>query len=104
MVKQFLLIIILSALAVYFMKEFIAVLFALCHAQTFLVNQINTILPATAIYKLISKAVVLIVVPIIIGFLFAFVYWLIKRKEMPRLMEVIWILWIISLLVFALHK
>jgi hypothetical protein len=104
MVKQFVLIIILSAVAVYFMKEFTAVLIFLGHAQTFLVNKINTILPATAIYKLISQAVVVIIVPIIIGFLFAFVYWLFKRKEMPRLMEVVWILWIISLLVFALHK
>jgi len=104
MIKQFLLIIILSALAVYFMKEFVVVLSALGHAQTFLVHEIDSLLPKTAAYKLIGKAVVLIVVPILLGFLVAFVYWLVKRKDMSILMEVIWILWIISLLVFVLHK
>ena len=104
MVKQFLLLIILSALAVHFMKEFTAMLAALGHAQNFLIAKTYGLFPHTATYMFISKVIILIVIPTIIGFLLAFVYWLIKRKEMPKLMEVIWILWIISLLVLALHK
>lgn len=104
MVKQFLLLIILSALAIYFMKEFTAILSVLGHAQTFLITKTYGLFPHTAAYRLISKVIVLIVIPAIIGFLLAFVYWLIKRKEMPKLMGIIWILWIISLLVLAIHK
>jgi hypothetical protein len=104
MAKQFIIIVVLTALAAFFMHEFIYALHMMGNAQAFLINKIVGLLPHVMIYKLIVKILVIILVPAILAFLAAFVYWLIKRQEMPKLMEIIWVLWIISLLVFALYK
>jgi len=104
MFKQFLLIVILTAVAVFFMKEFAAILYALAHAQNFLINETAALLPRDTVFKYISKLIVLIAIPILISLLVAFIHWLIKRKEMPRLIDLIWILWVISLLIFVLQK
>lgn len=104
MAKQFIIIVILTALAAYFMHKFVYVLHLLGNMQAFLINNITALLPQAVIYHLVTKVLVIILVPAILAFLAAFVYWLIKKKELPWLMEIIWILWIISLLVFALYK
>ncbi len=104
MFKQFLLIVILTAIAVLFIKEFAGILYALGHAQNFLVNEIAALLPRDTVFRYISKLIILIAIPILISLLAAFIHWLIKRKEMPKLIDLIWLLWVISLLIFVLQK
>jgi hypothetical protein len=104
MFKQFLLIVILTAVAVFFMKELAAILYVLAHLQNFLINEAAALLPKDTVFMFISKLIILIAIPILIGLLIAFIHWLIKRKEMPRLIDLIWILWVISLLIFVLQK
>lgn len=104
MFKQFLLIVILTAVAIFFMKEFAAILYALAHLQNFLVNEAARLLPKDTVFIFISKLIILIAIPILIGLLIAFIHWLIKRKEMPKLIDLIWLLWVISLLIFVLQR
>jgi hypothetical protein len=104
MFKQFLLIVILTAVAVFFMKELAAILYALGHVQNFLINKTVALLPKDTVFKFVSELIILVVIPILISLLFAFVYWLVKHREMPKLINLIWLLWVISLLIFVLQK
>ncbi|KPJ67987.1 MAG: hypothetical protein AMJ43_00795 [Coxiella sp. DG_40] len=104
MFKQLLFIIILTAAAVFFMKEFTSILYTLGNAQTFLVNELAAFFPKETVYRYISKSIILIVIPILISLLIALVYWLVKHREMPKLTGLIWLLWVISLLIFVLQK
>ena len=104
MLKQFVIILIVSILAVFFMQEFVTVLHTLGHAQTYLASQLKSIAPKYTWFAFVSKLIILIGIPALISFVAAFVYWLVKKRELPRFMEIFWAVWAMSLLVFVLHR
>ncbi len=104
MFKQLLFIIIASSLAAIFTTELYSLLHVLGSAQTVLIRTIDSWLPVFKLSDLVSKVIILVFIPIIISFLVAFIYWLFKREEMPRLSGIAWTLWVVSLLIFVLYR
>ena len=103
MLKQFLTMIILTAIAMFFIKEFASILHVLGAAQVALTHKIYSLVPSTHFVRLISNILTLVIIPFLLGLIPAFIYWLIERKELPKLIETVWVIWIILLLVFVLH-
>ena len=105
MFKQLTIMLIISAIVVLLSNTVISILKSLGHMQHFFVAKLTAILPAAQIWSVwVSKFAIIILVPALISMFIAFVYWLIKRRELPRLLEVIWVVWGVSLLVFIMYK
>ena len=103
MLKQSVLMLALSIIVVYLAKYIVNVLHALGAAQIFLISQLTLWLPEFAIKVVVVEVIVLIVVPVLISLLVAFGYWLVKRAELPFWLELTWIMWIVSSLIFVMH-
>jgi hypothetical protein len=103
MTKQFFFILLASLIIVYFGKEFAALLQILGGWQISLSEKLLGFIP-WANRKLIADTCTLILFPFIIALVPAFVYWIVEKKELPHLVNIIWVVWIISVLVFLAHK
>ncbi len=104
MLKQILIITLITAVVVYFAHQFGAVLHGLAIFQVWLAHKIDLLAPQASWMPFFSNLITLVIIPLIIGLIPAFVYWLIEKREMPKLKETVIILWIILLLVFAFNK
>lgn len=104
MLKQTIIIAIVTAIAIFFAHQFSVVLGALGHAQMWVAHQINQLAPHSKWMRMISTLITIVFIPIIVGLIPAFIYWIAEKKEMPRLREVVLVLWLILLLIFLLHK
>jgi hypothetical protein len=106
MLKQLILVLIISIGVAYFSTNLAAILHLLTNFQHGLANLIASALPheINKSSLLISKTIALITLPFIIVLIPAFFYWLAKHKEMPHLSPTIWIIWVISSLVFVLER
>jgi hypothetical protein len=103
MIKQTAFMLALSIIVVYLGKFIGNVLHGLGAAQMFLVSKLNLMLPEFGFKVILVKVIVLLLVPMLLSLIAAFIYWLIKRRELPRLLELIWIMWLISSLIFVMH-
>jgi hypothetical protein len=103
MIKQAIFMLALSIIVVYLGKFILNILHGLNAAQMFLISKFSLLLPEFSLKAILVKSIVLLVVPVILSLIIAFIYWLIKRRELPRLLEITWILWIVSSLIFVMH-
>jgi len=106
MLKQLILVLIISIGVAYFSTNIAALLHMLMNFQYGVTNLVASMLP-NDINKsnlLIAKTIALTIFPFIVILIPAFFYWLAKKKEMPHLSLAIWIIWIISSLMFVLEK
>lgn len=104
MFKQTIIVVIITVAAVYFAHQFGIVLSALGHFQTWAAHQIDQLSPQSIWLRTISNVITIIVIPVIVGLIPAFIYWIIEKKEMPKLKELIGVLWLILLLIFVMHR
>lgn len=104
MLKQTLIITVITAVIIGFAHQFGAILHSLAIFQVWLAHQIDLLAPQASWMPFFSNLITLVLIPLIIGLIPAFIYWLIEKREMPKLREVFIILWIILLLVFAFNK
>lgn len=106
MLKQFVSLLFLSVLVIFFSPYIVAVLQVIANIQFWLMNFITSIFPATvnvAASTLISRTLTLTIFPLVIAMIPALLYFLSKQDEMPHLYSTIWISWILSSLIFILH-
>ncbi len=104
MFKQLLLIIIISILAVLFATELHSSLQYLGTAQNLMAGTITTWFPISNLTALLSRVIAVILLPFLISYVSAFIYWLVKRRELPYLKQIVGALWIVSLLIFIYYK
>ena len=104
MFKQTLIVIVITAIAVYFAHQFGVLLNSIGHLQAWLALKIDSLAPQSTTLHYISNIITLVVVPIVIALIPAFIYWIIEKKEMPKLKELMGVLWLILLLIFVLHR
>lgn len=97
MLKQFILIILLTVAAVFFKSQ-------LSHVLDWLIsvhNQIATVL--TKIFasdddgRLVQDIIALLLIPILLGGVVGVIFWFIKHEMMPHMMLVIWFVWLVLL-------
>jgi hypothetical protein len=102
-IKQTAFMLVLSIILVYLAKFIMSILQGLGAAQAFLITKLHLLLPEFGIKSLVVKVIVLLLVPLLLSLIVTFIYWLIKRREIPHLLELTWIMWIVSSLIFVMR-
>ena len=97
MFKQFVLIILLSFVAIFFRQEISHLLDGLIYLHNYIAMALHLIFSDDNAGRVIQDMISLLSIPVFAGFLVATVFWLIKRVAMPHIMVVIWVLWLILL-------
>ena len=88
-----LVLIILSILAVFFLPEVRIVLHWIADAHQFLLDKLALLIHGDHTAKIVRLTLALVLVPLIIALIPAFIYWLFKRRMMPNYMAVVWVIW-----------
>ncbi len=95
MFKQVVLMIILSILTIFFLSVVHQVFHFLATMYIAASEQLSTVFSGGQMGRLVQQALVLIVIPVVIGLFINLIYYLIKRSSMPVLMPFIWLVWLL---------
>lgn len=98
MLKQSILILILTLVTIFFRAEISHVLNALVYVHNAIAGSLHFIFSDDKVGRLIQNVISLLLLPFICGLIVALVFWLVKRVTMPHIMAVVWILWLILLI------
>jgi len=94
MAIQSLFLVILSILVILFGDTFSQFLHHLDAAHNYVAKQLSLVFSGTGLGQIIRQILALIIIPIVIGLIPGTLFSMIKRKEMPYQMEVVWFIWI----------
>lgn len=97
MIKQIILIILLSVVAIFFHHQLSHVLNGLVYAHHYITKALQTIFSEGHTARLIQEIISLLILPFLGGLIVAIIFWMSKRSAMPYAMAVIWILWLVLL-------
>ena len=95
MIKQLILILLLSAAGIVFKVELVHVLDGVVLVHNRIAHTLHLIFSDDHVGRLIQDMVSLLVIPCLAGLAVAMCFWLVKRTAMPHTMGVIWVLWLI---------
>ena len=95
MFKQIILVIILSILAVLFVKEVSFFLQVLSNLQKYVSHLLSYVFSGDHLGRLIREVVVLSGIPILLSLIVNAVYWLIKKRTMPVFTAFMWLAWVL---------
>lgn len=98
---QALVFIVLSIIAILLMHQIHIVLAWIAVAHQFLADKLALLIPGDSWVRIARLSLALIIIPLIVALIPAFVYWLFKRHSMPNIMAVIWIIWVILVTIIA---
>ena len=96
MLKQFLIIIALSAVIVLSMSYAREALQWLIHAHAWVAQLLTQIFSEGQAGHLARGLIALLAIPLLAGLIPAFFYWLLKKNWFPYFMEIVWIVWLIQ--------
>ncbi|OGO94640.1 MAG: hypothetical protein A3F41_04985 [Coxiella sp. RIFCSPHIGHO2_12_FULL_44_14] len=95
MVKQLILIILLSLGTIFFKSELTHVLDGLIYAHHYLMQALHGVFADDNVGRLIQDIVSLLLIPFLGGLVVALLFWLLKRSAMPHAMVAIWVVWLV---------
>lgn len=103
MVKHIFILIIVSVLAVFFRTEISYLVHGVLMVHDKVVNLLGAVFSGGRWGQLIELSFTLFILPLFVGAVVAAVYWLIKRAPMDRMMELVWIAWVVLVTALALQ-
>jgi hypothetical protein len=103
MAKQIFFILIASLIIAYFGTEFAGLLHILGGWQASLTSKLLEFIPWSN-RQLIADTCTLVLFPFIVALIPAFIYWVVEKKELPHLTNIILVIWIIASLIYLAHK
>lgn len=95
MIKQIILIILLSACAIFFKTQLSHILDGLIYVHNYIAVSLHMIFSDDAVGRLIQDMVSLLIIPLVGGLLVAMVFWMFKREAMPHTLSLVWVVWLI---------
>ena len=95
MLKHFLLVIVLSVLAVLFANQISYCLQLLNNLQHYISHSLAYVFSGGYLGRLIREVVVLAGIPIVLALVINAFYWLIKRQTMPIFTACMWLIWLL---------
>ena len=101
MIKQIILIILLSLAAIFFRSELSHGLAGLIYIHHYIDKSLQIIFSAGHIGHLIQEMISLLILPLAGGFIVAAAFWMVKRVTMPHMMGIVWVLWLVLLVTMA---
>lgn len=102
MLKTFLGLIVLSILVILFKSQFADVLHWVASMHNLLSDKLVSLFSSSSAGVLVAHLLSLVIIPIIIALIPAFVYWLIYRSEMPNWLAVVWVVWVMLATIIGL--
>lgn len=100
-VYNFLILALLSVLAIFLMKELHFVVHWIGAAHQFILDKLFVLIPGGAIARVICLSLALIVIPMLIALIPAFIVWLIKRSSLAAYWPITWGIWLVLLTILA---
>lgn len=104
MLRHIALLILLSIIAIFLLHEIGLLLNILVYLHSLISHFLSGIFSNSAVGKLFSHAISLMLAPIIITALPGFIYWLLTRRELNYVYLIAWIVWIMLVTCLAFHK
>jgi hypothetical protein len=97
MVKQVILLIIASVLAVIFQNQIVHALNMLVTAHNREAQSLAGIFAGDHMGRMIQGVIAVVLLPVGVGAILSGGYWLIKKQMMPHTLTVVWVLWTVLL-------
>lgn len=104
MLRHIALLILLSIIAIFLLHEIGLLLNILVYLHNMIAHFLSGIFSNSTIGKLFSRAISLMLAPIIITALPGFIYWLLTRRELNYVYLFAWIVWIMLVTCLAVHR
>jgi len=101
MLKHIVILLVLSISAILFMPQLQFGLNEMLLAHKWVANELKNVFSGDMVGNIIRQLLALLVMPILIGLIPVFLYWLAKRTWFPWSMEIIWLLWVMQLSAIA---
>lgn len=95
MIKQTILIILLSACAIFFKTQLNHLLDSLIYVHNYIAISLHMIFSDDAVGRLIQDMISLLLIPFVCGLVVAIVLWMFKRQAMPHTLSLVWVVWLI---------
>jgi hypothetical protein len=96
-IKQVVLIILLSLAAIFFRNQLTHVLDGLVYVHNYIDRSLQLIFSEGHVGRLIQEMISLLILPLLGGLIIASIFWMIKRAAMPHIMAVVWVVWLVLL-------
>ncbi|QLH41311.1 MAG: hypothetical protein HWD59_00255 [Coxiellaceae bacterium] len=91
----------MSLVAIIFLQQIAWVVHGIAVFHHWFISELRNLFAFGKWSHLILAWIVLIVVPVIIAAIPAFIYWLIKRRWMPYYMQIVWTVWLVLLAILS---
>lgn len=95
MLKQVILVILLSVLSIMFKSQLSHALDAVVGFHNLLASKLHIIFSDDEVGLLIQDMIALLLIPLLFGGVVTASFWLFKRSSMPHMMGVFWVLWLV---------
>jgi len=96
MLKQIIAILFLSVLVITSMNYAQQAVEFLVMAHDWIAQILTEVFSGGSVGEMTRKLIALLAVPIIMGLIPAFIYWIVKRSWFPHFMQLVWVVWIIQ--------
>ncbi len=96
MLKQLIILVLLSIIIILTMPYVQHGLHFLLASYHWISNLLAPIFSGGEAGNIIKKLIALLAVPIIVSFIVAFLYWIVKRSWFPYFIDIVWVLWLIQ--------
>lgn len=97
MIKQGVVLVLLTVVAVFFQMELSHVVNGVLFIHRLVAELLHAVFSDGDVGLLIQRTVALLIIPLLCGALMAILLWLFKRPKMPTVMTVIWVVWLVFL-------
>ena len=95
MIKHFIVMLALTVLVIVTVPFLHQGLGTFLQIHAFIIEMLSKVVNGGHLGVLIKELIAIFVLPLAIGGILGFVYWVFKRTTMPYLLHVIWIVWVI---------
>jgi len=98
MIKQAVLLLILSIIAMFMQDQLAHVLRFMLHLHNIVAGVVGKLTSHFGTVGVVIQSIVsLVLIPVVFGLIVSALFWLVKHMSMPNMMSVIWIVWMIML-------
>ena len=95
MIKQVILIVALSFVAIFFKTQLNHMLTVMIYIHNYIAILLHRVFSDDVIGRIIQDMISLLIIPFIGGFIITASFWLVKRAAMPHTMGLVWVVWLV---------
>lgn len=96
-----LILIIVSLIAVFTMPLVHVGLHWIADAHQFLLDKLALVFQGGGIGKIVRLSLAIIIIPLFMALIPAFVYWIFRRRWIPHYMAIVWVIWFMLVTLLA---